>query len=101
MKSIALALAALVLAGCASPALAQQAPDSTPAQPAPASLTSQPLVPTFQVQRYEISGSTVLDQETVDHVMHDAIGASVSAPQIRRHPAFCRTRQYRPSRGGN
>lgn len=41
-------------------------------------------VPTFQVQRYEVSGSTVLDRADIDRVMAEAVGPTVSVPLIRR-----------------
>ena len=56
---------------------AQPAPEVEPAL-VPAA------VPTFKVQRYEVSGSKVLDQEAIDQVMAEAVGPAVSVPLIRR-----------------
>jgi len=46
--------------------------------------TNAPVVPNFQISRYEIAGSDALDQSVVDRVMHSAIGTNITAPQIRR-----------------
>ena len=46
--------------------------------------TNAPVVPSFQVSRYEIAGSAVLDQATVDRAMQGATGTNITAPQIRR-----------------
>ncbi len=58
------------------------------AQPAPeASVVSAGApasVPTFEVRRYEVSGSAVLDQSAIDQVMAEAVGPAVSVPLIRR-----------------
>lgn len=54
------------------------------AQPVPAIITNAPLVPSFEVRRYAVSGSTTLDQAGVDRAMRDATGRTVSVPQIRR-----------------
>lgn len=49
-----------------------------------AQITNAPVIPSFQVHRYEISGSTALDQAAVDRAMDSAIGTNITAPQIRR-----------------
>lgn len=46
--------------------------------------TNAPVVPEFLVSRYELIGSTALDQATVDRAMQSAIGTNITAPQIRR-----------------
>lgn len=45
---------------------------------------SAPLVPSFQVDRYEITGPSVLDQAAVNQAMAGALGANVTVPQIRQ-----------------
>ncbi len=52
--------------------------------PTHAQSTNAPVIPTFQVNRYEIVGPTALDQATVDRAMQTAIGTNITAPQIRR-----------------
>ena len=49
-----------------------------------ASATNTPVVPSFEVSRYEIAGSAALDQATVDRATQSAIGTNITAPQIRR-----------------
>ncbi len=49
-----------------------------------AQATNAPVVPSFQVSRYEITGSSVLDQATVDRATQSAIGTNITVPQIRR-----------------
>jgi len=58
----------------------------TPAQPAPASTvaTNTPIVPAFEVRRYEVIGNTIFGQPSIEQLMRDAIGTNVSLPQIRR-----------------
>lgn len=46
--------------------------------------TNTPIVPTFAVKRFEVTGSTTLSQENIDRVMRDAIGTNISLPQLRR-----------------
>lgn len=52
--------------------------------PASAQSTNAPVVPSFQVSRYEIVGGSVLDQSAVDRATQSAIGTKITAPQIRR-----------------
>lgn len=52
--------------------------------PTCAQTTNAPVAPSFQVSRYEIVGSSVLDQAAVDRAMQSAIGTNITAPQIRR-----------------
>jgi hemolysin activation/secretion protein len=85
-----------VLASGAS-AYAQPATDPAPPVPASVGLTNAPLVPTFQVQRYAVSGNSALDQATLDHVLRDATGTDVSLPQIRR--ALLKLREAYRERG--
>ncbi|MGC3960029.1 MAG: POTRA domain-containing protein [Verrucomicrobiota bacterium] len=49
-----------------------------------AQTTNAPVVPSFQVSRYEIVGSTALDQSAVDRAMQSATGTNITVPQIRR-----------------
>lgn len=49
-----------------------------------AQATNAPVVSSFQVSRYEIFGSSVLDQAAVDRATQSAIGTNITAPQIRR-----------------
>jgi hemolysin activation/secretion protein len=46
--------------------------------------TNAPLAPDFNVARYEVAGSDVLDAATVARAMRDATGTNVSLLQIRR-----------------
>lgn len=46
--------------------------------------SSAPVVPGFQVNRYEIGGDSVLDQATIDRATQSATGTNITAPQIRR-----------------
>lgn len=46
--------------------------------------SSAPVVPTFQVQRYEVIGNTALDAEAINRAMRDATGTNINVPQIRR-----------------
>jgi len=48
-----------------------------------AQATNAPVVPSFQVSRYEIVGSSVLDQAAVDRATQSATGSNITAPQIR------------------
>jgi len=48
-----------------------------------AQATNAPIIPTFQISRYEINGSSVLDAAVVERATQIAIGTNVSAPQIR------------------
>lgn len=63
-------------------AVATQAATNLP--PAPVALTNAPLISTFRVQRYLVTGNTALDQAAIDHALRDAIGTNVTVPQIRR-----------------
>jgi hemolysin activation/secretion protein len=49
-----------------------------------AQATNAPVVPSFQVSRFEIVGSALLDQAAVDRATQSALGTNVTAPQIRR-----------------
>lgn len=49
-----------------------------------AQAANAPVVPSFQVSRYEVVGSSVLDQAAVDRTTQSAIGTNITAPQIRR-----------------
>jgi hemolysin activation/secretion protein len=69
---------AMLLATSISLRAAQTNSTSISAEP------GRPTVPAFQVQHYEVIGSSALSQETVDQVMNDARGSSVSLAQIRR-----------------
>ena len=63
-------------------AVASQAATNFP--PTSVALTNAPLVPTFQVQRYVVTGNNALDQAAIDYALRDAIGTNVTVPQIRR-----------------
>ncbi|HEX5223170.1 MAG TPA: POTRA domain-containing protein [Verrucomicrobiae bacterium] len=59
--------------------------------------TNAPIVPTFQISRYEINGSSVLDAEAVERAMQGAIGTNVTTSQIRA--ALTRLQQAFRDRG--
>jgi hemolysin activation/secretion protein len=46
--------------------------------------TAAPIVPTYRVQRFEIVGSSVLDQATVDRLTAGSTGDAVSLAHLRR-----------------
>jgi hemolysin activation/secretion protein len=85
----------LGLAG-GSAGLAQTAAISPEALPVP-SEAAQPMVTSFRVQRYAITGSSAVSQETIDRVMGDAVGDAVKITQIRR--ALLRLQQAFRDRG--
>lgn len=58
------------------------APVSLPSAPAPPSPAAPP-APTFEVRRYEVTGNTVLRQETIDAIFTNAVGAAVSLPRVQ------------------
>lgn len=73
--------------------LAAQSPGAV----ASASSSNAPVVTSFQISRYEITGSSVLDPSAVNRAMRDAIGTNITAPQIRR--ALTRLQQAFRDRG--
>src|SRR5689334_19119141 len=46
--------------------------------------TNAPVVPVFEVRRYEIIGNTALNSAGIEEIMRHATGTNVSLPQIRR-----------------
>lgn len=51
--------------------------------PTPATPPVEPVVPKFEVQRYEVTGNTLLSQNVIDSYLTNAIGAEVTLPQIQ------------------
>lgn len=88
---------ALVLPSDAFTALAPAATASPAAQTTSSTPARQPLVPVFDVRRYEIVGGAALDQPAIDQAMRKATGPGISAAQIRR--ALLNLRQAYRDRG--
>lgn len=53
-------------------------------EPTPATNAVPPAAPTFEVQRYEVAGNTLLRPEVIDQVFTNAVGPAVSLAQIQK-----------------